>query len=74
MVHLALGEIDTGFERFSSLERLGAWPALAVHHLYRDIWNTVRDDPRYEALVRHAYTSWNRKPPERAGDEGRHVL
>jgi len=74
MVHLALGETDTGFERFSSLERLGAWPALAVHHLYRAIWDTVRDDPRYEELVRHAYTSWNRKPSEGAGDEGRHFL
>jgi hypothetical protein len=62
MVHLALGELDTGFDLFAQVDKLNDWPTLAVHHLYRDVWDTVREDPRYEELVRHAYTSWNREP------------
>ena len=59
MVHLALGEVDVGFDRFFSVDQLSDWPILAVHHLYRDVWNTVKDHPRYQELVRHAYTSYN---------------
>jgi len=63
MVHLALGEQDIAFERLSSIERLSDWPSLAVHHFYRDVWNTVQDDPRYEQLVRQVYASWTLEPP-----------
>ena len=61
-VHLALGEVDTAFEWFSKVDQLGPWPTLAVHHLYGFIWDNVRDDPRYEELVRHAYASWGLDP------------
>jgi serine/threonine protein kinase/Tfp pilus assembly protein PilF len=64
LVHLALGEVDAAFDLFTSVELLTAWPSLAVHSLYKDVWETVKDDTRYQTLVRHAYTSWNLEPQE----------
>ena len=63
MVHFALGEVDTGFEHCLSVDRLSDWPTLAIHHLYREIWDTVRENPQYRDLVRRAHTSWNLESP-----------
>ena len=55
LVHLALGEIDLAFERFFESQYLNDWACLAIHHFYRDIWQSVEGDPRHEMLVRQAH-------------------
>jgi serine/threonine-protein kinase len=62
LVHLALGEIDSAFERFFENEYLNDWACLSIHHFYRDIWKPVVDDTRYEELVRRAYEAHNLEP------------
>ncbi|RLE22845.1 MAG: hypothetical protein DRJ65_13070, partial [Acidobacteria bacterium] len=59
MVHFALGEVETGFDRCLSVDHFGEWPILAVHHLYREVWSTVKDHPLFEELVRRASRSLN---------------
>ena len=63
MVHFALGEVETGFDRCLSVDQFSDWPILAVHHLYHDVWSTVKDHPRFEELVRHAFKSFNLESP-----------
>ena len=64
LVELALGEVDRAFDAFAHLQHLSRWPTLAVHYFYRDVWDSVRDDPRYRDLVRRTYTSWKLEPRE----------
>ena len=62
LVHLALGEIEAAFQKFSESEKLNDWACLSIHHLYRDLWAPVADDPRYQELVRRAYEAHNLDP------------
>jgi TolB-like protein/tetratricopeptide (TPR) repeat protein len=62
LVHLALGEIDTAFERFSEDDYLNDWACLAIHHFYREIWAPVAEDHRYKTLVRRAYHAHHLEP------------
>ena len=64
LVRLALGDVDGAFERFAAVDRLTDWPCLAIHHLYREVWNGVRSDRRYRELVRLASASLNLESPE----------
>ena len=63
LVLLALGDSERSFEQLAKVAKVRDWASLVIHHLYSDLWDTVRDDPRYDELVRHAYTSWNLDPP-----------
>lgn len=62
LVHLALGEIDSAFERFFENEYLNDWACLAIHHFHHDIWQSVENDPRYDELVRRAYENHDLDP------------
>ncbi|MDX1643979.1 MAG: hypothetical protein R3244_06420, partial [Thermoanaerobaculia bacterium] len=61
--HLALGEIERAFERFSAARELTDWACLAIHHFYAETWAPVRDDPRYRELVARAYRAHRLEPP-----------
>jgi tetratricopeptide (TPR) repeat protein len=69
LVRLAQGEIDAAFERFSTLEKLTEWQGMAIHIFFGEIWDSVRDDPRYRELVRKAYRSFKLEPPVEASRE-----
>ncbi len=58
LVTLALGETDEAFGFFNRVQHWDDWSSLAVHHLYRRVWEPVRDDPRYGALRRRALAFW----------------
>ncbi|MDX1396788.1 MAG: hypothetical protein R3195_20610 [Gemmatimonadota bacterium] len=34
------------------------WPVLSVHHLYRAVWRPLRDDPRFQSLLRRVRRAW----------------
>lgn len=58
LVELALGRTDEAFGLLLTEDRLGPWPALAVHHWYQRVWDSVREDPRYSELVSLVRRSW----------------
>jgi len=57
-LHAALGEREPALGQFSSVEHMGAGSTLAVHHQFRSVWDPLRGDPLYVALVGVAYRSW----------------
>ncbi len=63
LARLGFGEVDGAFAAFDRVEGLGHWPSLAIHHLYPETWDGVRDDERYRDLVDRAYRSWGEEPP-----------
>lgn len=64
LVHAARGDIDRAFAGFLSLDctsvehRESYWPTIAIRYLFREVWDVVRDDPRYEELWRRMERSW----------------
>ena len=59
LIHAALGDDEAAFDAFQRVERWGDyWPTLAVRHYYRDVWDSLREDPRYETLLRNVDQSW----------------
>jgi class 3 adenylate cyclase/tetratricopeptide (TPR) repeat protein len=65
LIHAALGERERAFDDFRRVERMSAWPSLAIHHHYRAVWRPLQDDPRFEDLLGVAYRSWGMEPPRR---------
>jgi len=62
LIHAGLGNRDRAFELFFDINKLGYWPCLAVHNLYREVWDQFQHDPRYHDLVHFALKSWNVNP------------
>ncbi|NBB87653.1 MAG: tetratricopeptide repeat protein [Bacteroidetes bacterium] len=64
LIHAALGDNEAAFTAFQRVERWGDyWSTLAVRHYYRDVWSSLREDPRYEALLHHVDRSWGLAVP-----------
>ncbi len=59
LVHAALGEEEAAFEAFRSVGRWSDWPTLSVHYYFRDVLDKLRDDPRYEDVLREVDRSWD---------------
>lgn len=59
LVHAALGEPDAAYERFASTARVGYGGAMLFHLHFRDVWASLRDEARLDALARHIARSWN---------------
>jgi len=62
LVHAALGEEDEAFDAFQTVSPLSAWPTLSVHHLYKDVWGPLQEDPRFQELVREVDRDWELEP------------
>ncbi|MGI9190021.1 MAG: adenylate/guanylate cyclase domain-containing protein [Longimicrobiaceae bacterium] len=62
LVLAALGETNAAFDAFRAAEPVAAWPALAVHHYYGEVWAPLRSDPRYDQLVQMVERSWGVQP------------
>lgn len=58
LVQLGLGETEEALTSFETIDQLGPWPSLAVHHFYQPVWDLIGDDGRYADLVRQAERSW----------------
>ncbi|MFV1988308.1 MAG: tetratricopeptide repeat protein [Gemmatimonadota bacterium] len=61
LVHVALGEVDQAFDAFQTIDAWSEWPSLAVRSFYGDLWGPLRDDPRYEELVREVDRYWGQE-------------
>lgn len=67
LIHAALGDHEAAFAAFRRVERWGDyWPTLAVRHYYRDVWGSLRRDPRFEGLLHHVDRSWGLAAPRPA--------
>lgn len=64
LVHGALGELDEAADSLGRVERVGAWPALLVHHALRDLWGRLGG--LHEAMIGVARRSWSAEPGEAA--------
>lgn len=66
LAHAALREQDRAFEWFEEIERWGQWrgywPTLSVRHLYPDVLGPLREDPRFDGLIREVNRSWGLNP------------
>jgi len=65
LIHAALGENEAAFEAFQRVGRWSDWPTLSVRHLYKDVWDRLGDDPRYEEIVREVERSRGLEPGSR---------
>ncbi|HUG32685.1 MAG TPA: tetratricopeptide repeat protein [Acidimicrobiia bacterium] len=66
MAHAGLGDLETAHRLFGRVEHTPYGPALAFHYHFRDIWEELRDDPRYLEVSDLVFRSWKMEPP--AGD------
>jgi serine/threonine protein kinase/thioredoxin-like negative regulator of GroEL len=63
LIHAALGNEEAAFGAFRRVERWGDyWPTLSVRHYYGEVWETLRNDPRYDALIREVNRAWGLNP------------
>jgi len=58
LIYAALGEPEMAFDAFQEVDRWEAWPLLAARYLYPEILGPLRDDPRYDQLLRDMDRSW----------------
>ncbi len=65
VVHAALGEQEMAFEAFREVDRWEPWPILAARYLYPEILGPLRDDPRYDQLLRSMDLAWGLTGTER---------
>lgn len=64
LVKAGLGKACQAMEIFVDIEEWGYWPALAVHFLYPDVLDPLRDDPRFDKLIGQALASHDGYPDE----------
>lgn len=57
LVHGALGEPEQAAASFSRVQRVGAWPALLVHHAHRELWGRL--GAAYDQLLTVVRRSWS---------------
>lgn len=62
LVHAALGDLPSAYERFANRPPIGYGAAMLFHLHFRDIWERLHDDSRLNALARHIAGSWNAQP------------
>lgn len=63
VIHLGMGEIEKAFAPLGRVEEISAWPSMAIHFLYPGVWRTIRDEARFDDLLRVASRSWNISSP-----------
>lgn len=57
LVHGALGELEQAAASLDRVQRVGAWPALLVHHAHRELWG--RMGGTYDTLQAVVRRSWS---------------
>jgi DNA-binding SARP family transcriptional activator/tetratricopeptide (TPR) repeat protein len=64
LILAALGDRDEAFQAFARETHDGVdfdvtyWPTVAVRYFFTDVWDGVRDDPRYPGLVQRIDAMW----------------
>jgi len=52
LAHAALGRTEKAFAAFEGIEEWGYWPTLALRYYFPDVLGPLRDQPRFESLMR----------------------
>lgn len=58
LLHAALGQRDRAFAAFTATVRWDYWPALFVHHYFPDVLGPLRNDPRWDEVLRSVSRDW----------------
>jgi tetratricopeptide (TPR) repeat protein len=64
LIHAVLGDEDAAFTAWERVEK-EVWrsgPNQGLHYGFSDILDPLRDDPRYEELIREINTAWGLNP------------
>lgn len=58
LIYAALGETDRAFAVFERIDQWRAWPTLAMRYYFPNVLSPVRNDVRYQKLLREIDRSW----------------
>jgi tetratricopeptide (TPR) repeat protein len=58
LIYAALGETDRAFAVFERIDQWSAWPTLAMRYYFPNVLSPVRNDVRYQKLLREIDRSW----------------
>jgi class 3 adenylate cyclase/TolB-like protein/tetratricopeptide (TPR) repeat protein len=58
LISLGLSEMETAIGEFARVEETSAWPNLAIHHHYRDVWGRIAGTDAHRELLATARRSW----------------
>lgn len=59
LARACMGDREDAFDSFSQVEEMSAWPSMALHLLYPDVWESLKGDSRFADLERVADRSWS---------------
>ena len=62
LVHAALDDPDAAFDAFDHVRHWGSFETEHVRYFFPDALGPLRDDPRYDALIRRVNQAWGLKP------------
>ncbi len=54
-----MGRLDKALDAFKGVETMSAWPGMALHLLYPDVWKSMEGDSRLDHLKEIANRSWS---------------
>lgn len=57
LIYAALGDTDRALKLFQRIEYWDDWETLSIHHLYTDILNPLKTDPRFTGIRNTVYKS-----------------
>ena len=58
LANACMGRFEEALEAFSQVKTISAWPGMALHLLYPDVWESMQDDSRLDDLRQVADRSW----------------
>jgi TolB-like protein/Flp pilus assembly protein TadD len=62
LVHAALGDADAAFDAFDRVSHWGSFETEHIRYFFPDVLGPLRDDPRYDALIRRLNQAWGLAP------------
>jgi tetratricopeptide (TPR) repeat protein len=74
LVHLALGDRGSAFDRFRRVTEWSYWPTLSLHHFYPELLAPLRSDALYQQMITAMERSWAVESSGPALDHATHAL
>jgi hypothetical protein len=62
LVRAALGDADAAFDAFDRVTYWGSFETEHIRYFFPDVLGPLRDDPRYDALIRRVNQAWGLEP------------
>ena len=58
LINAAMGEKEQAIVALENVDDWDDWSTLALRYFYPDVWATIKDDPRFGAVVRKLNHAW----------------